>query len=335
MKIFSYISRELPDSTFRCNVFKAYKKVSFTYNYTDTESVFHVHVIHFHVKKLHFYVQKVTRCCLSVVMFLCLFVSDVIQNMALHIVRSLGQAFDVCHRLNPRPKKTKKEGEEGEGEGEKAENGETTGEGGTEDGKGAVANGSPELGADLSAALMEISLNEGEKKAEPAPSSNLIGLDFDPFSFNFETPAQPNGAPQAGLDSAFSGGGAEAAFPPLMVSNNPSGFPELPVGTAAAQTQLHLMGRPRPRPTPTSNQQVSVCVWVWVCGCVCVCGRAFGHINDTGHTQSSCFTYLCTFTQSSPPHIWRDISSCAENDSLPVTHTHTLHTEHYPREPIH
>ena len=27
MKIFSYISRELPSSTFRCNVFKAYKKV--------------------------------------------------------------------------------------------------------------------------------------------------------------------------------------------------------------------------------------------------------------------------------------------------------------------
>ena len=27
MKIFSYITREVPDNTFRCNVFKAYRKV--------------------------------------------------------------------------------------------------------------------------------------------------------------------------------------------------------------------------------------------------------------------------------------------------------------------
>ena len=44
------------------------------------------------------------------------------QTMALHIVRTLGQAFDVCHKLNPRPKKKKPktEGEEeGEANGEK------------------------------------------------------------------------------------------------------------------------------------------------------------------------------------------------------------------------
>jgi len=28
LKIFSYITREVPENTFRCNVFKAYKKVS-------------------------------------------------------------------------------------------------------------------------------------------------------------------------------------------------------------------------------------------------------------------------------------------------------------------
>ncbi|CAI8039048.1 Carboxyl-terminal PDZ ligand of neuronal nitric oxide synthase protein [Geodia barretti] len=202
MKIFSYISRELPSSTFRCNVFKAYKK-----------------------------------------------------NMALHIVRSLGQAFDVCHRLNPRPKKTKKEGEEGEGEGEKkAEEGEGTADNGDE---------KAELGADLSAGLKEISLEEGGKKTEPAPQVDLMGLDFDPFVFNFETPgrvgATPNGGPQNGFDySSFpgGGGGGEAAgFPPLMVSNNPSGFPDLPAGSNSAQTQLQLMGRPRPRPAGSSNQQ--------------------------------------------------------------------------------
>ncbi|KAL5484716.1 hypothetical protein EMCRGX_G021256 [Ephydatia muelleri] len=59
LKIFSYITREVADNTFRCNVFKAYK-----------------------------------------------------NSMALHIVRSLGQAFEVCHKLNPRPMKKKSEEEE-------------------------------------------------------------------------------------------------------------------------------------------------------------------------------------------------------------------------------
>ena len=172
--------------------------------------------------------------------------------MALHIVRSLGQAFDVCHRLNPRPKKTK-EGEEGEGEGEKkAEEGEGTADNGDE---------KAELGDNLSVGLKEISLEEGGKKTELAPQNDLIGLDFDPFVFNFETPggvgATPNGAPQNGFDSSFPRGGGEAAgFPPLMVSNNPSGLPELPAGSTSAQTQLQLMGRPRPRPAGSSNQQV-------------------------------------------------------------------------------
>jgi len=36
------------------------------------------------------------------------------QKMALHIVRSLGQAFDVCHKLNPKPKKKTAEEEAAE-----------------------------------------------------------------------------------------------------------------------------------------------------------------------------------------------------------------------------
>ena len=175
--------------------------------------------------------------------------------MALHLVRSLGQAFDVCHRLNPRPKKTKKEAEEGEGEGEKK----------TEEGEEAAENADETTATNesqLSDALKEISLEEGGKNSKTAPQNDLMGLDFDPFVFNFETPgragAAPNGAPQGGFHSGYSavGGGGGPMFPPLMVSNNPSGFPDLPVGSTSAQTQLQLMGRPRPRPAGSSNHQV-------------------------------------------------------------------------------
>ena len=184
--------------------------------------------------------------------------------MALHIVRSLGQAFDVCHRLNPRPKKAKKEKEDGEGEeggeGEKKTEGEE-GEGEKGD-QNESTNISQDVG-DISAAMKDVTLSEGGKQKEPTPQEDLIGLDFDPFSFNFDTPAgaagmPPNGGPLARFDTSLtrsSGGGVPTVFPPLMVSNNPSGFPDLPVGSQAAQTQLQLSGRPRPRPA-NPNQPV-------------------------------------------------------------------------------
>lgn len=182
----------------------------------------------------------------------------VVQNMALHVVRSLGQAFDVCHRLNPRSKKPKKEDGE-EGEGEEGEEG-TKGEGEGQNDQNETTNGALEIG-DI---LKDVSLNEGgSKQKEPTPQVDLIGLDFDPFSFNFETPSgggemPPNGAPLTAFDSSFAGQSAPTQFPPLMVSNNPSGFPDLPVGSTAAQTQLQLSGRPRPRPATTANQRVYI-----------------------------------------------------------------------------
>lgn len=173
--------------------------------------------------------------------------------MALHIVRSLGQAFDVCHRLNPRPKKTKKEVETGEGEGEKEE----------EEEAGAIEDNEEKSGP-----VNGQEVSEGKQQPtqpQTAVQNDLMGLDFDPFSFNYEAPAGagmlPNGAPQMAFESSFTSGGEAdgfppTTFPPLMVSSNPSGLPELPMGTSAAQTQLQLTARPRPRPA-TANQQVT------------------------------------------------------------------------------
>lgn len=173
--------------------------------------------------------------------------------MALHIVRSLGQAFDVCHRLNPRPKKSKKEVESGEGEGEKGE--EEAGV--TEDNE--EKTGPKENGLPQEQSLTEV--KQQETKPQNSMQNDLMGLDFDPFSFNFEAPAGagmlPNGAPQMAFESSFGvpDGVPPTAFPPLMVGSNPSGLPELPMGATAAETQLQLNARPRPRPA-TGNQQV-------------------------------------------------------------------------------
>ena len=235
----------------------------------------------------------------------------VLQNMALHIVRSLGQAFDVCHRLNPRPKKTKKDGEGGEGEGEKekVEGEGEEGEKGSEDkeDKIGVANGSPEDGLELAATMNDVSLSEGGQQKQATTQNDLMGLDFDPFKFNYEAPAGsgtlPNGAPQTGFESSFTSGGSAApptAFPPLMVSNTPSGLPELPVGSSAAQAQVQLSGRPRPRPA-TTNQPVSdsVCVCVCVCVCVracvraCVCARARACVCVHVHVRVCVYMYVC------------------------------------------
>lgn len=254
MKIFSYITRELPDSTFRCNVFKAYKKV----NYITLYSYRLYTMAAAYQMSLSDLVKLVIRSCKNcndvvIIVMLLLLLLFIIsqQNMALHIVRSLGQAFDVCHRLNPRPKKTKKEGEEGEGEKNEEEEGKKEND----------EHSPTEIGSDLSAAMKEVSLGDGEKKPEPTLEDNLIGLDFDPFSFNFETSggggAQPNGGPSSGFGATFNGGGGGGGgqFPPLMMSNNPSGLPELPTGM---QTDIQLQGRPRPRPvTNGANQQVS------------------------------------------------------------------------------
>ena len=197
--------------------------------------------------------------------------------MALHIVRSLGQAFDVCHRLNPRPKKTKKEGEGKEGE----KGGEEGAGGANEKGAGEGNAGEPseaakesdELGVELTAAMQQVSVGEGAAKPAPQPEQaihkDLMDLDFDPFNFHFGAPvgagALPNGSPHMAFESNFTSAGASgsAAAPapslaPFLMRNTTSGLPDLPEGSS--QAAGHFAGRPRPRPV-TSNQQLGAGRW--------------------------------------------------------------------------
>ena len=183
--------------------------------------------------------------------------------MALHIVRSLGQAFDVCHQLNPRPKKNKKESEEKEGE---EEGGEAAKKEDGEEAREATAEGTKASEEEEGAAakMQKLGGVQPPDKTDPALHKDLMGLDFDPFDFSSQIPGAsvPNGAPQMIFDSNFASGFGSptgsavpaapvSAFPPLLVSNTASGLPSLP--EASDRRGVAASGRPRPRPV-TSNQ---------------------------------------------------------------------------------
>ncbi|XP_064390246.1 carboxyl-terminal PDZ ligand of neuronal nitric oxide synthase protein-like isoform X2 [Halichondria panicea] len=183
LKIFSYITREVPNNTFRCNVYKAYKK-----------------------------------------------------KMALHMVRSLGQAFDVCHKLNPKPKKKKEdetpdEDVEGEDpppppEGEVAKTPDTW----------------KQFSTDLDIAMDKLSVQE---KQEETNRDLTAELDFDPFA----SPPPP-GILGNGLDPFQ----PPLVHPPLAVGNT-SSLPYFPEGVDPATVtippaHLHLLTG-----TPQANGQ--------------------------------------------------------------------------------
>ena len=165
--------------------------------------------------------------------------------MALHIVRSLGQAFDVCHRLNPRPKKAKKEDGEESGEKDNGEEGEVKNGEGEEQKETDEANISVELGTELG------------RDAKPQQQKDV----HKDLGAPVQAATLPNGAPQMAFESNFTtgeggggrGGGPGGALPPFLVSkNSTSGLPDLPEGSGG----LPPAGRPRPRPSTTHQQQV-------------------------------------------------------------------------------
>ena len=199
-------------------------------------------------------------------------------------MRSLGQAFDVCHKLNPKPQKKKKEGEEAEK---------------TQEGKeeGADTTQTAAAGTDLDAAMRKLNLENGEAKTTKQSSvtqtefsKDLMQLQFDPFSFvpsstanpnPYQQGSVPNGAPFVNMDPLQTNFAAQQAFlgsssmvppPPLTVSNTSMSLPDFPDGAdtlnatqAAAipppHAHLAFMSRPRPRPGSTSSQVRKSCPW--------------------------------------------------------------------------
>lgn len=205
--------------------------------------------------------------------------------MALHVVRSLGQAFDICHKLNPKPSKKK---EEKEGEDQAKEEGEEA-EGSSEEGAAKTSTGVPShwktFNTDIDDAMEKLNLEGGEKhegeKEKPAGSDDLLGLNFDPFA----TPAvpastfTPNGSLadpfQTSFTSSMAGDSSAVAYPPLTVSNLSTNLPDFPDGIDPATVTVpppHMayfaIGGQRP-PGFAGGQQVCVCVHVFVFVCVC------------------------------------------------------------------
>ena len=168
--------------------------------------------------------------------------------MALHVVRSLGQAFDICHKLNPKAAKKK----EGEGEKAKTDSEEAAAEG-EEGGEAKTPTGVPShwktFNTDVESGMEKMSLEGGGEggggeggdkgKDKPSGSDDLLGLTFDPFAIP-AAPADaftPNGSFADPFQSSFTGSGGDSAavaYPPLTVSNLSTNLPDFPDGVDPA-----------------------------------------------------------------------------------------------------
>ncbi len=219
------------------------------------------------------------------------------------VVRSLGQAFDVCHKLNPKkPRKKEKEGEsasaavEAEKENkenttaEKKEPGENKDSDSTQpsdstSGGGGVPSSWKQFNTDLDS-IMEIggakAGGTGEDKTVAGLSNDLMQLNFDPFSapgtlnlnensVNMD-PFHPNMNSSMVMGAGSNPAAAPIAYPPLTVSNLSTSLPDFPDGVDPAFASSNVppahaayLGRPRPRPSGTSQQQVCLYVCMYVC----------------------------------------------------------------------
>ena len=162
--------------------------------------------------------------------------------MALHVVRSLGQAFDICHKLNPKPVKKKEE------EPEKENNEE--GEGANEGGEAKTSTGVPPhwktFNTDLDTAIEKMNLEEeGGASDKPSGNDDLLQMNFDPFTAAPADPGNaftPNGSLvdpfQSSFASTLTGDESTIAYPPLTVSNLSTNLPDFPEGVDPASINV-------------------------------------------------------------------------------------------------
>ncbi len=162
--------------------------------------------------------------------------------MALHIVRSLGQAFDVCHKLNPKPKK-KKDDENTEEDAPPTDTNEKEPPEKTAEGEEGEVAETPEtwkqFSTDLDAAMGKMTVFE-----ETTLSTEL---GFDPFA----TPLPTTGALGNGIDPFQ----PPVTHPPLAVGNSTT-LPDFPSGVdpstvSVPPAHMHLLAG-----TPAANGQV-------------------------------------------------------------------------------